>query len=399
MSSARWCSSLVVLCLVACGPAPEDPALSVSPDRSSFDGRVDRVILKVRGWAVGGSPAEGLVRLSAPVGRFVGGDTVVLADGFATATYACNPDEEPACNGTLRLAAEWNEVRASTQVSIVSPPVITPVRFEIVPTHVVESLEAIATSPDGVVWAVGERGVVLRLEGRAWQRVTSPTREGLHALAFDRSGAPVIVGDAGTLLRWSLVGLERVRLETKGDLTAVAIDADGVVLVGGRDGVLSRLEEGALVPELELRTPILALARQGDDVWSGGDNVLARRSQAQWLNLPLPVSARFTFAQPGKEILWLGGERPGVSGMGGVIVAGPMPTWRSAAFSQPVRALTEVPGSGERFALTSASLHRQVASGEWQVIDAPAPTRAMTSRGPGDLVLVGPSGFSLLRTP
>lgn len=399
MSSARWCSSLVALVLSACGPALEDPALSVSPDRSSFDGRVDRVILKVRAWDVGGSPAEGLVRLSAAVGHFVGGDTVVLADGFATATYACNPDEEPACSGPVRLGAEWNELRASTQVTLFSPPESTPVSFEIVPTNVVEQLEAIATSPAGVVWAVGEHGVVLELVGRTWQRRSTPTRATLRALAFARDGSPLIVGDAATLLRLGALGFERVALQAKSDLTAISVDADGVVLIGDRDGVLSHLEEDALVPELELRTAILALARQGDDVWAGGDNVLARRSQAQWLNLPVPVAARFTFAQAGKEALWLGGERPGVSGMGGVVVAGPMPTWKSAAFSQPVRALTEVPGQSERFALTSAQLHRQLDGGEWKSIDVPAPARAMTSRGPGDLVLVGPSGFSMLRMP
>lgn len=399
MTSARISLVLAAVTAAGCGPAAEEPTLYLSPDRSSFDGRSERVIVKVRAFEVGGMPAGGVVRLTAPVGHFVGGDEVVLSDGFATATYACSPEEEAACEGTVRLAGAWGGLSASTQVSITPALNLAPVEWEVVPTHSLASLLAIAPAADGSAWAVGERGTVLHLVGRRWLGVPSPVRSTLRAVAMDADGDPVIVGDEGVVLRLVAGALQRLPFPARESFTAVAIDARGQVLLGAASGVLSTIVGEELQAQLELRTPILAMARQSEEVWATGDGVLARFASTQWLNLPMPVAARLTVAQTGREGLWLGGEREGATAVSGVIVTGPSPSWRTTALPEPVRAFAEVPGEAERFALTSQHLYRQLGDGKWDQVTVPSAAAAMASRTHGDLVLVGPPGISLLRAP
>lgn len=383
----------------ACAPAAEEAALFLSPDRASFDGKAERVIVKIRAFEVGGTPAGGVVHLTAPVGHFVGGAEVLLADGFATATYACSPDEEAACSGTVRLAAEWGSLHATTQVNIAAALVVTPVEWEVVSTNSLSPLFAIASAGDGTAWAVGDRGAVLHLVGRQWSVVPSGVYAALRAVAIDLDGAPVIVGDDGVVLRQVDGALQRLPFPGKDSYRAVTVDAHGAVHLGSSTGLLSTIVGDSLVPKLDLRTPILAMASQGDEVWATGDGLFARHAANQWMNLPMPLTARLTVAQSGRDGLWLCGEREGATSTSGVIVAGPSPGWRTTALPEPVRAFTEVPGVAERFALTSTKLYRQLEDAKWEAVAVPAKATAMTSRTRGDLVLVGPPGVSLIRTP
>jgi hypothetical protein len=357
------------------------------------------VIVKIHAFEVGGSPATGVVHLTAPVGHFVNGEDVVLTEGFATATYACSPDEEAACSGTVRLAGEWASLHATTQVSIAPALVVTPVEWQVVPTHSLASIFAITSAADGSAWAVGGRGTVLHLIDREWQVVASPVHAALRAVAMDSNGDPVIVGDEGVVLRRISAHLEQLPFPTKTNFSAVAVDGDGVVLIGDDTGVLSTIVGDELQPKLDLRTPILAMARQGDEVWATGDGVLARFASSQWMNLPTPLTAKLTVAQPTRECLWLGGEREGATSVSGVLLAGPNPSWRTTVLPEPVRAFAEVPNMAERFALTPSHLYRQLADGKWETVTVPATATAMTSRARGDLVLVGQPGISLLRAP
>ena len=398
-SSAALRLSLVLAAVTAagCGPAVEEASLSLSADRSSFDGRTDRLIVRIRASTVGGIPAQGLFHLTAPVGHFIGGEELAFTDGFATATYACSPEEEAACSGIVRLAAEWDGLRASTQVSIASTLVVIPVEWEVISTNSLSPLLAIDTAPDGSAWAVGELGTVLQLVGREWHPIQSPVQVTLRAIAFDGVGAPVIVGDEGVVLRMVSGALQRLPLAGEDSLGAVAVDALGVVHVGSAKGVLSTIVGDALEPRLDLRSPILGMARQGDELWATGPSMLARYASARWMNLPLPLNAKLTVVQAGQDGVWLAGEREGTLSSTGVIVAGPLPGWRTTALPEPVRGFAEVPGEAERFALTTTRLYRQLGDSRWELVAVPARASAMTSRGRGDLVLVGPPGFSLLR--
>lgn len=399
MTAARVSAVLAFVIAAGCAPAPEAAALYLSAERGSFDGRLERVVVRVHAFGVGGSRAEGSVRLSAAVGQFIGGDEVVLADGFATATYACNPDEERTCNGTVRLSGVWGDVHGTTQVRIIETVTIAPVEWEAVPTLSLDALYAVSVAADGSVWAVGERGTVRRLVERSWQVIASPVRTTLRALAIDAADQPVIVGDDGVVLRVVDGQLQQLPLEAKADFSAVAVDADGAVLIGDRAGVLWRLGEERLDPLLDVRTPVRAMARQGASVWAAGDGVLAKYTEHTWFNLPMPVAAQFSFAQPGRECLWLVGSRQGTTAVQGVIVSGPTPTWRSAALPEAVFGFAEVPDDDERFALAASRLYRQVGDADWAGVELPSPMSAMASRAAGDLVLVGPPGISLLRKP
>lgn len=381
----------------ACGVPLSDPELRISPDRSTFDGRAERVIVKLRAWEAGEIPAGGVVHLTAPVGQFIGGADIILSEGFATATYACSPVDEAACVGSIRISAEWNGQHATTQVIGVEPMLPESVRWEVVPTRVNAALLAIAASRDGSAWAVGERGVVLHLVGREWTRVPTGVGSTLRAVTMGANDAPVVVGDDGVMLLWSGDHFEPLFVDGE-DFTAVAYDGMGVLHVGAKSGLLFEYTGARLDPVLDLRTPVLSIAAQGVEAWATADGMLARFQSGAWLSVPVPVPGRITLAQTGRDALWLGGERSGATTVSGLLVSGPMPQWRSTALPEPVRAIAEVPDVAERFALTTAHLYRQLADGRWDSIDCPTNPTAMTSRAAGDLVLVGAPGISLLRT-
>jgi hypothetical protein len=387
-------------CLVmvgACAGPLAEPVLSVSPDRASFDGRTERVILKIHAWEAGEKLGGGVVRLTAPVGEFIGGSELILSDGFVTATYACSPADEPACVGSIRISAEWAGMHATTQVIGVERVPPESVKWEVVPTGVSAALLAIASAKDGTAWAVGEHGVVLHLVGRTWTKVPTGVGSTLRGVAMGPADEPIVVGDDGVMLRWQ--GDHFSLLVQEGDdLTAVATGNDGVVHVGGASGLLYEFVGDRLDPALDLRTPVLSIAPQGADVWATGEGLLTRFSAGQWLSMPVPVSGKLSFAQTGRDALWLVGERTGATSVSGLLVSGPMPNWRTTALPEPVRAIAEVPGVAERFALTSAHLYRQLDDGHWDAVECPSPASAITSRADGDLVLIGPSGISLLRT-
>jgi hypothetical protein len=71
----------------ACAPKGE-PVLTLAPDRTIFDGRTERVSVRVRAFDPDGEPSGGLVSLTATVGHFVGPADLVLEEGAATATFA-----------------------------------------------------------------------------------------------------------------------------------------------------------------------------------------------------------------------------------------------------------------------------------------------------------------------
>lgn len=376
---------------------PVEPVLVMSPDRASFDGRVDRVVLKVRAWDEFEKPAGGLVSLTAPVGEFIGGSELVLDKGFVSATFACDPDREPACLGPIRLNVEWNGLNATSQVVgyLENPP--TPVDWEVVPTTVSGQLSSLATSRDGVVWGVGERGAAVQLVGRTWRALYTGVTVDLHAVVIGPEGTPIAVGDEGVVLRWTAAGYERW---SAGDfsLRAIAFDDHQTLHLGTADGqVLIETAEG-FVPELQLSTPVRSLVNKDGEVWATGDGVLAKWSGGAWVSLPSPVSGRLDVAIAGKESLWLLGQREGVHTTQGLLVSGPMPTWKTSALAEPVRGVVEVPGTSERFAFGASQVFRQLDDGAWSAVVSPAVgMRAGASRGPNDLVLVGPQGFSLLR--
>jgi hypothetical protein len=381
----------------ACAPKGE-PVLTLAPDRTAFDGRTERVSVRVRAFDPDGEPSGGLVSLTATVGHFVGPADLVLEEGAATATFACNPNEEPACLGSMRITGAWNGQTTTVQVigTVESPP--PPVKWDVVPTGVPVQLHAMAVTREGFVWAVGERGVVLRLEGSSWRRMFSGVGTALWAITLDASGAPIIGGDHGVVLRWS--GTEFTPWPTpsiEDDVTALGFDSRGALVVGARSGLVYFDRGGELNPSIDLGTAVTSMVARSDGLWVTGTSVLAKYVDGFWLTLPSPATGTLRRAFGGESALWLMGDRAGAQSRQGLVVSGPMPNWKTTALPAPVTGLVEVPFSAERFAFGGSRLFRQLNEGDWADTDCPSEVEAGASRQPEDLVLVGPPGISLIR--
>ncbi|MGV3619726.1 MAG: hypothetical protein ACO1OB_02855 [Archangium sp.] len=384
----------VVSMLGACAPADRSTFL-VSADTSAIDGDTQRAVFRIQAVDVDGNPGTGAVKLTAPVGRFL--DEAVLVDGFATAAYRCAPSEDTACNGPVRIGAEWNGNFASAVITVRTAPVSSTVKWEVRGTNTTSNLLAVATSPTGIAWAVGEHGAVVRLVNDAWETVSAPVTTTLRAITFDHEGQPVVVGYGGTLLQFRDGSFVAVPTAITEDFTAVAVDAAGTVHVGTRGGALLRLEAGALVLHRTAPGSIESMASNGAELWAVGDTFAARWVPDAWELMASPLDAQFSSATTVDGAVLLSGSIAGEERRFGVLVTGPSPQWTSSALPEPVTAATR--SGDERFALgSSGRMYRQEGNGSWLGVELPAVPRAMTSRGPGDLVVLSRPGVSLVRS-
>lgn len=394
MSTPRL-SLLTAIAVAACAPPAAEPRLSLRSDVSSFDGRTEHAVLTVEATTAAGTPGEGTVVLVAPAGSFVGGAELTLADGLATATYLCDPHEEPACNGALLLGASWSGLNATVQVRVTPATAVTAVTWRAVPTRTLSELTAMAVSASGRLWAVGTTGAVLALTGATWSSVPSGSFADLLGVAFTPSGQGVVVGRQGTLLVEGAQGLAPVATGLTVDLTAVYARSATEVVVGASDGTLSLFDGARLTAQGTLGTSVLTLVGRGDEVWAGGDGAAAVLRSGTWTTAALPVQARMQLSASSPEGLWLGGPRAG--GAGSVLLLGPG-DWRTFDVAETLTAIAVVPESVERFVISERAVYRQAGLGAaWTSVETPMGGRAAASRGVNDLVIVGPPGMSLLR--
>jgi hypothetical protein len=395
MSTTRM-SILTALAVAGCS-APDETlsSLVLTSDVSSFDGRTEHAVLKVKALSPTGAVGQGAVTLSTPAGHFVDGAELTLADGLATATFVCNPAEDAACNGLLRLGATWAETNASVQIRVTPSVAVTEVHWKAVPTNTLSALNAVAVGTGGRLWAVGNSGTIVKLEGSSWAAVPSGSFADLLGVSFSPSGAAVVVGRQGTLLLERAGALEAVGTGIEVDFTAVyAVSATDVV-IGARDGTLYAFDGVAVTAAGALGVPVLSLVASGAEVYAGGAGVLAVRSAGAWTTAALPVPTSLDLAADSPEGLWLGGSRLDASGS--VLLLGPT-DWRTFDFNGPLKAMAVVPNSVERFVITETGVWRQLGvGGTWTQVDSPMGGRAMGSRSAADLVIVGPPGLSLLR--
>lgn len=395
MQLRRLFFASVTVLASACALEPE-PGLVVSAERSTFDGDVERAVLRIRGVDSAGRAANGPVLLTAPVGRFL--DDVVLVDGFSTATYVCAPSEDAACDGPVRLGAEWNGVFASTVVTVRKTPVRDAVTWRAVSTGTSAALLTLAVAPDGSIWAAGEGGAVAHLVGDVWSAAVTPTTAALRAIAFDADGLPVIAGDDGVLLALRGEAFEFLSAPAAHPFTAVAVAADGSVHVGTSGGAVFSLVGEQLVVESSLPSGVLAMGATGDAAWAVGQGFLAWRTMGVWSVDASPLGVTITGAVSRDDGVLLSGFVDGEARRYGVVVSGPSPSWTSSALSETVLAATQ--SGAERFAVTASHrLFRQERNGDWTPVETPSAPRALASRGPGDLVVLGAPGVSLLRSP
>lgn len=146
-----------------------------------------------------------------------------------------------------------------------------------------EPLFAIAGTPDGMVWAVGDRGTILHFDGSSWQNETSGTNAHLRAVVVLEDGRVLAAGGDGCILIRDNEGVWATQPCAHGSnfTAALVMPDEAVLLAGGRyfiqdngfrgDLVLWRGGETARLFETAKFSRFRALAMYRGDVVTVGD--------------------------------------------------------------------------------------------------------------------------------
>lgn len=428
VSVRRLCVAVIGVAVLGCGAPQGKPEIIMSSSMASFDGRTERPQLRVVGTLANARPGSGEVVFTAPVGEFVEGGTTQMINGLATVTYRCDPSEEAACSGPVRLGAMWDGLAASIVVTVLHPDVAAPVKWKVLPTHSLAALADAVTAGDGSTWAVGEHGAVLRLIGESWLPVSSGVSVDLLGVAALPGGAMVAVGRQSTLVRWAsaTAAPEVFHFDGLDDFTAVTAQGSGSVALATSAGRLGRFDgttfdlprahfedggvydgsglDGGEVPTFAQHPAIRALVTVpvdgGVQTWGAGDARVVRDVGPAFEEVTSPVLANWTWVGATLDGVWLAGGRLDTQPAGqGVLVVGPDPTWRSTVIgSEPLTDAALFDAEGERFVLTASTLWRKIGDAPWENLQAPMGGRALAGSTAAGVVVVGAPGVSLLRT-
>lgn len=381
------------------GCQPQGTAdFTFSSDKATFDGRTERAVVTVSAVDERGQPGTGVVLLTTAVGSFVEGSQLALVSGQASATFRCNPSEEPACAGQVRLGASWRgEARA---LSLRVTPADAPSRplWRVVPTLQPVTLYAAAQAPDRTVWAVGERGTVMPfLSSGAWGApVATGVTSTLRAIWVASDGSLTIAGDDGVVLTGPPASLRRLQHTQTASFTAVVRHAGALMLATSAGGIATWDSNDFLVTEVSTR-PLNALVTLGSDAIAAGDEGLFRFDGARWVAMAPPVLARWQKAHVDADGLWALGRRA-TGSQEPVLVQGPGPDWKSASLpTGAVQAMAWGAGTADRYVVTDVTVFRQQVGGSWEDLDAPSGGTALVHLGGTSLLVLGPPGVSLVR--
>ena len=123
--------------------------------------------------------------------------------------------------------------------------------LDLVATELSTALRGVVTIGQGRALAVGDRGVILALEGRAHTRVETNSQADLHAIAFDSQDKVLwAVGAEGTILTARGANWSRERSGVTSLLRSVTVTPEGVVYAVGDHGtVLRRDRSGSWIQE------------------------------------------------------------------------------------------------------------------------------------------------------
>jgi len=404
--SPRAPSILVVALLVS--SCAQEPALYVSVNRHSMDGRVERAILTARTVDAWGRPGEGTVRLSATVGAFVEGDEVPLVEGVASATYQCDPRADSACNGDVPLGAGWLEL--SEHVTVKVGPIVdaSPLRWRLSPTGTLADLFDVALPPDGSTWVVGAQGTVLRHDRFDW---TTPDFEGTPPSATLRgvwanADTVFVVGDSGTFLRWDGAALAPVLAEpptvdgAPEDFTAVWAETPSDAWLVTAQGGVFHFDGTRLTEATRLASGLGAVSGWNGEVWVAGEGVAAHLVDDAWQPVALPVLATWRAVGVDPAGVWLAGARTdGSSDARGVCLTSTGGEFGASQMTaEPITDLF-LSGGEERFTTSTADVYRRVLNASWKSLAAPSGAKAIAGRSATDVVVVGEGGLVVRGTP
>jgi hypothetical protein len=388
----------VVVCLGGCATPPQFD-LSISTDRPTFDGRTERAIIKVAAFDENGGPGTGVVEVTVGVGTLVEGSSVALVSGQGSVTYRCPPSEDPACAGAVRIGASWRGVSRTTTIRVTPNDPLAKPRWSVVPTLKPVSLLAAALAPDGTVWAVGEKGLVLPFRRGAWGTpIETFVESTLRAVIVNADGSLEICGDQGVVLSGMPDRLNRLSHSSTADFTAIARSKDGTLVVtttageaglySGTDFVFSSLSGSKLNG--------LAATPSGTLV-AIGNTTLHEFDGAQWKSLTPPVIADWRHIRVDDAGWWILGRRVALT-QEPLLVQGPGPDWRSTTLPPgDVQAMAWGVGSADRYIVTDRSVYWKQENTGWVDLETPSGGKAIVVLGGTEVLVVGPPGISLLR--
>lgn len=389
--------ALTIVSLLGCGPAATVD-FTFSSDRQTFDGRSQRAIVSVVAVDEKGAPGTGIVQLTTGVGSFVEGGEIALVSGAGSATFRCNPADDVACAGQVRLGATWRGQSRSIVVRVTpSDPTSWPL-WRVIPTLQAVTLHAAALAPNGTVWAVGDRGVLLPFRAGAWgEPVFTGVITPLRAIIIDANGSLTIVGDHGVVLTGQPDQLSRLPSSLTSDLLAVryALSALFVATSAGEIGRYTGTDfEVTYVSSL----PIRGLSPHGAGLYAAGEDGLFMTDEgSNWRAVSTPVLARWLELHSDADGLWALGRRT-TNTADPVLIRGPGPEWRSTTLpSGGVQTMSWGAGSADRWVVTETSVFRQQVGAAWQDLEAPSGGNAIVQLGGISVLVVGPPGISLLR--
>jgi hypothetical protein len=178
------------------------------------------------------------------------------------------------------------------------------------PTGPIVQLSALWGRSANELWAVGDAGIVLHLDGRSWQRISSSTSLDLHAVAADSEGRALVVGAQGTLLSCGAKRCDQRRLPTRATLYGLASGPTQAIAVGAKGIVLRRRGRGwRRIASGGADLYAVTIAADGK-VWVAGDGGRLAQLSGDTLRPAQSGTKRalFTLADDRRGALLVGGD-------------------------------------------------------------------------------------------
>lgn len=389
--------AFAIVSLLGCGPAATVD-FTFSADRQTFDGRSQRAIVSVVAVDEKGAPGTGIVELTSGVGTFVEGSQIALVAGEGSATFRCNPGDDSACAGQVRLGATWRGQSRSFTLRVTPSDPSTHPLWRVVPTLQPVTLYAAAVTPSGTVWAVGQNGTLMPFVNGAWGApVPTGVTSTLRSIVIDAAGVITIVGDQGVVLSGRPDALQPVQHTLTDDLSAV-LWHDQRLYVATRSGVLARYDTNDFETSQVSTLPFNSLVRHGAQFVAAGDEGLFGSSDGQtWARVETPVLARWLEVHSDADGLWALGRRSTLASEP-ILIRGPGPDWKSTSLpTGGVQAMSWGTGSADRWVVTDTSVFRQQVGSAWEDLEAPSGGNAIVQLGGTSVLVIGPPGVSILR--
>ena len=145
-----------------------------------------------------------------------------------------------------------------------------------VATSAEDDLRAVWGTDDGIVWAVGDRGGILRSDGGGWSRQPSPTRKDLLAVDGLGPGQTWAVGRSGAAVGWDGLKWTQEKTGTTKDLRGVVVTSQAAWAAGWYT-VLRRDAAGWSKVEGAPAKDLYAIAVAAGELWAVGAHGAALR--------------------------------------------------------------------------------------------------------------------------